>query len=273
MDAGEAVALLGPAGSGKSTLLHMLCGLARPASGTCLVLGKDPSRDFPEIAARVGVLFQRPAFYEHLSVQRNLLAQARLLGRTVSVHRVLDWVGLVECVNDRPQELNREQRRRLALAHALLGEPELLLLDEPYLDLNDEAAARVTEIFRILRENAHVSILMATQRLGDVEAVCDRALAMAEGRLVGAGEVTTLLPFETGRVEVLLEGAESAAKRLADQPWVGRVEVRRDRLVVELPDGNAQQLIAFLLTTGHRLYGVLPQRRTLQDYLLKVMNQ
>lgn len=272
VESGQVVGLLGPDGAGKSTVLNMLSGLVRPTSGAISLFGKDIRRSFLDVASRIGVFVENPGFFEHLTVRRNLLLQARLAGRPINIARVLDWVGLVETANERPQDLPPSLRRRLALGQALLTEPELLLLDEPFLGLDIEEVQPLFRLVRRLTEEAGVTVVFATRLMHAIEALCDHLAVLRDGRLLASAPAEGLLAYEPDQMEVLLDGSESAGKRLAEQSWVAHVEIKPGRLFVQLRDKNAPQLNAFLVNAGYRVHGLLPRRRTLQDFLLKVTN-
>ncbi len=272
VESGHVAGLLGPDGAGKSTVLNMMSGLVRPTSGTVSLFGKDIRKSFLEVAPRIGVFVENPGFFEHLTVRRNLLLQARLAGRPVNIVRVLDWVGLVAAANERPQHLPPPLRRRLALGQALLTEPELLLLDEPFLGLDLEEVQPLFQLVRRLTEEAGVTVIFATRLMHAVEALCDHLVILREGKPLASAPAEGLLAYEPDQVEVLLDGPEAAGRRLREQPWVAHVEIKPGRLFVQLREKNVPQLNAFLVNAGFRVHGVLPRRRTLQEFLLKVTN-
>jgi len=269
---GEVFGLLGPNGAGKSTTLHMMCGLVRPTSGGVAVFGRDLRRHFVKIAPRMGVLVERPTFYTRLSVRRNLLLLDRLAGHNVSIGRTLDLVGLLHVQSKKVYTLSAGMRQRLGLAQALLGEPELLILDEPANGLDVEATRETLRLLRRLADDAKVTIVISSHMLHEVESLCDRVAVINSGRLVACDLTDALLSYDQSRVEVLLDAPESAAKRLTDMPWIESVEVKPGRIDVRLKDGSIHQLNAFLVGAGYRISGVIPRRRTLQDFFLKVLN-
>lgn len=268
---GEVVGLLGPNGAGKSTTLYMLSGLVRPSSGSIALFGKDLRRHYLDIAASVGVLVERPAFHDYLSARDNLLLSARLAGRPVTVDRALDLVGLLSVAGRRVGTLSTGMRQRLGLAQALLLEPALLILDEPANGLDPEAAQEILTLLRRLADEANVTILISSHMLNDVEQLCDRIAILQEGRLVACERTDTLLSYDQTQVQVLLDAPEAAAKRLLDQPWVESLTVGPGKIDVVLREPNPHQLIAFLVTAGYRIAGVIPRRRTLHDYFMKAV--
>jgi len=272
VESGEVLGLLGPNGAGKSTTLYMLCSLIPPSSGAITIFGRELHRHFLEIAPRMGVLPERPVFHDYMSVRDNLLLSARLAGRNVTVDRALDRVGLLQVGHDRVGTLSSGMRQRLGLAQALLLEPELLLLDEPTSGMDPESSQEVLALLRRLAEEARVTILFSSHMLHEVQELCDRVAVINKGRLVACDHVDALLTYDQSHVEVLVDAPEAVAKRLSEQPWVLTAEVRPGRVQVALREPNVHHLTSFLVGQGFRLSGIVPRRRTLQDYFLKVLN-
>lgn len=269
---GEIMGLLGLNGAGKSTTLCMLTGLIAPSSGAVSIFGKPLDRHFLEIAARIGVLVERPVFHDYMSARDNLAACARLAGRDVTVDRALDRVGLLSVAGRRVGTLSMGMRQRLGIAQALLLDPELLVLDEPANGLDPEATQEIIRLLKRLSEESQVTILLSSHMLHEAEALCDRVAVLHEGRLVACERTQSVLSFDETHVDVLLEAPESAAKRLQTQHWVVSTEVDVGRISVTLREANANQLIAFLAAAGYRLTAVIPKRRTLQDYFMDVLH-
>lgn len=269
---GETVGLLGPNGAGKSTILHMLTGLIRPTSGTISIFGRDVRKNFVAVAARMGALVERPTFYEYLSVRRNLKIQADLCGRAVNLDRALDMTDMLEYASIKAGALSHGLRQRLGLALAMLSEPELLVLDEPTSGLDPESTQDVLTLLRRLGDESRVTILFSSHLMHEVEALCNRVAVINKGRLVSCEETASLISFDRTQVEVLIEGAEAAARRLQEQSWVVSATSKQGRLYVHLKDENVHQLNSFLVHAGYQVSGVIPRRRTLQDYFLKVLN-
>lgn len=273
VSSGEIVGLLGPKGAGKSTVLHMLCGLVRPNAGEICLFGKELRKHFIEIAPRIGVMLEHPAFIEHLSIRRNLKLQARLARQPVNVDRILGMTGLLDYASERAGSLSRELRQRLALAQAMLTEPELLLLDEPANGLDAESAIELFEMLRHLAKDAKVSILFASHLLHEVEGICDRVVFMFEGQVTPVETTNRLFSYDTSRIEVLTSHPERAMKRLTGQPWLRRAELKNGHLYAWVENGAAHHLTALLLASGIQVMGIIPQRRTLNDFFLRVVNR
>ncbi|MCL4691119.1 MAG: ABC transporter ATP-binding protein [Candidatus Hydrogenedentes bacterium] len=269
---GEVFGLLGPNGAGKSTTLYALCGLIPPTSGTISLFGKDLRRNFLDVSARIGVMVERPSFYNHLSAKRNLQLLARLSRKEVTVDRALDRVGLLHLGGRKVGAMSHGMRQRLGLAQALLTEPDLLILDEPTGGMDVESTQEILKLLRFLADEAKVTIIFSSHMLHEVETLCDRIAIMNQGRLLACEETDRLISYDTSQADVLIDAPEAAAKRLKEQPWVQSVSVLPGRVRVVLNGGSVHQLTTFLIGAGYRISGVLPKRRTLQDYFVKVLH-
>ena len=272
INSGEVFGLLGPNGAGKSTTLYMLTGLVRPTSGRVTIFGRDLQRNFVEIMARVGVLVERPAFHENLSVAKNLILFSLLSRKQVTIDRALDFVGLLHVKHERVSELSQGMRQRLGLAQAFLTEPELLILDEPTNGLDVEHTHEILKLLRRLADESGVTIVISSHMMHEVETLCDRVAIVNKGRLVSCSRTDVLISYDSSNIEVLIDVPEAAARRLREQAWVESVEVNPGRIHVRLVDVTAHHLTAFLVGQGYKIMGVIPRRRTLQEYFLKVLN-
>ncbi|UNX55014.1 ATP-binding cassette domain-containing protein [Georgenia sp. TF02-10] len=190
---GRVTAFLGPNGAGKSTTLRMLCGLTRPTAGTATVLGR-PFRELANPGRRVGVLLDAGAQHAGRTGREALTLSARLMGLGPGrVEEVLGAVGLTAAeAGARTRTYSLGMRQRLGIAHALLGEPEVLVLDEPANGL-DPAGSRWMR--RLLRgfADAGGTVLLSSHLLREVEAVADDLLVLGGGRVRAAGPASELL--------------------------------------------------------------------------------
>lgn len=236
---GEAVGYLGPNGAGKSTTMRLLVGAARPDAGTVELCGVPPFEDRTRALARVGALVETPGTAPFLHA-RDLLWHAATVrdvpvaGRRGTIESLAERVG-VKGQLDRPLgSLSTGLLRRVLIAVALVGDPAVLLLDEPTLGLDPAARRALRDLLRAERRSGR-TILLSTHLLDDVEAVCDRVLFLRDGRLVGdervdegAGHrdrvharrlaVRLLEPVAEDRLRAAV-GAEVDAQALGDGEW------------------------------------------------------
>jgi len=198
---GEILALFGPNGAGKSTLLRILAGLMRPTAGSAHVAGLDVSRDGDGVRRVIGVLASGHQLYEALTGRENLLFAATMLGLDRSAERVsevLVKVGLEAAANGRVRTFSSGMKRRLSLAKLMLREPKVMLLDEPFTNL-DLQATKLLEEFLIASKSTGTTILLATHNLTMGCEMADHMAILRQGRLV----------FDARRDEVSLESLRS----------------------------------------------------------------
>ncbi len=267
---GEVLGLLGPNGAGKSTTIGMLSGLIRPSSGRITMFGLDLARHRIEIARRMGVLVERPAFPEYLSVRRVLKIHALLAGSGVSVESVMARTGLAHAARKHVGALSQGMRQRLGIAQAILTEPELLVLDEPTSGLDVEGTRDTLRFMRRLCDEAGVTIVFSSHQMQEVELLCDRVAILNEGGLVACEEKETLLSWDLSEVELLVDRPAEAAAQLAELDWVVSVDARAGGLHLRLKGPQSGDLAAWLVGRGFQVSGLVPHRRTLEDYFLRV---
>ena len=195
VEAGEVVAVLGRSGSGKSTLLHLLGGLDKPDSGKVILAGEELTAQRPRALARtrlrhIGFVFQSFHLIEELSGEENVLLPARLPGARRGGERraraLIEQLGLSAIADRRPHELSGGEQQRFAIARALVGDPELVLADEPTGNLDHENGAVVLGLLRDLRDRAVVIVTHEPE----AAAIADRVLHLRDGRLDAARQAT-----------------------------------------------------------------------------------
>ncbi|HYN48817.1 MAG TPA: ABC transporter ATP-binding protein [Candidatus Nanopelagicales bacterium] len=189
---GQLVALLGPNGAGKTTTVEILEGYRRPDGGEVRVLGLDPRRDGSALRPRVGVMLQQGGFMPAALPRELVRLHARLFADPADPDGLLELLGLTHAAARRCKLLSGGERQRLALALALVGRPELLMLDEPTAGMDPAAKAGVRELIGDLRA-AGRTILLTTHELADVERLADHVVVIDRGRLLAAGTPAELV--------------------------------------------------------------------------------
>lgn len=186
IDAGEFVTLVGPNGAGKTTLLRILATLSRPSTGTVLIAGLDAGREGERVRQQIGFLSHRTLLYDDLTAEQNLRFYARMYEvaeDSVRIESLLERVGLDMRRHDRVETFSRGMKQRLAVARAVLHEPQVLLMDEPYTGLDPQAVETLTDLLVGLSREGR-AILLTTHRMSRGLAVGGRVLVLHEGRLV-----------------------------------------------------------------------------------------
>ncbi|MFO8149260.1 MAG: ABC transporter ATP-binding protein [Trueperaceae bacterium] len=284
---GEVVGLLGHNGAGKTTTVRLLAGVLAPTSGSARVFGLDPSVDGVAVRRRVGVSTETPAVDDRLSGRAGLTTFADLYGVPVArvrqrVDELLSSFDLAEAADRKVGTYSRGMRQRLALARALLHDPELLFLDEPTAGLDPVAARAVADRVRGLRGEGR-SVILCTHDLAQAQALCDRVVVLEHGRVVAAGAPAALAAGLGAGVRVRFVASAPAdvdvAARLSALDGWGGVVAEPGVAATDAPaDGGAllvsgvardaeavAEAVATLVAGGVRLYAVERELPDLED--------
>jgi ABC-2 type transport system ATP-binding protein len=249
--AGEVFSLLGPNGAGKTTTVEILEGYRRRDGGAASVLGVDPERADRAWRERIGVVLQQSELYPNLTVREMVALFAGYYQQPREVDEVVRLVGLAEKREARVRSLSGGQKRRLDLAVALAGDPELLFLDEPTTGFDPAARRAAWEMIRSLRALGK-TVLLTTHYLDEAEQLADRVAVLREGRIVAVGT-----PAE-------LTGAAPATE----------IRYRRDgeqvTLRTEEPTRVLHELTGRALAEGVELDGLTVRRPTLEEVYLSL---
>jgi ABC-2 type transport system ATP-binding protein len=214
VDAGSIAALLGPNGAGKTTTVEIVEGYRRPDRGEVRVLGLDPTRDARTLRGRVGLMLQGGGIYPQARPRELIRLYARFYRDPLDPDGLLERVGLAEVAGSRYKVLSGGQRQRLALALALVGRPELVVLDEPTAGMDPAAKASTRELIGSLRDDG-VTVVLTTHELADVERLADRMAILDRGRIVAQGTLAELAAGATARLRFSLRSAIDEADRVA----------------------------------------------------------
>jgi ABC-2 type transport system ATP-binding protein len=281
VERGELYGFLGPNGAGKTTTIRMALGLIFPTSGRVELLGQPVALDRAPLG-RVGALVEEPAFWRYLSGRKNLEYFARAGGsgsdtrhRLARIDEVLDLVELSVAADKRVTAYSQGMRQRLGIALALLGEPELLVLDEPTNGLDPGGMRDVRRLLRRLADEG-TTVFVSSHLLAEVEAMCDRVGVMANGRLAAEGAPASLRGG-ADRLLVEVDDLASAARIAAE---LRNISVDGDEslghgagvLRVMLLDGaDPADLNAALVRGGVRVRSLQPQRSSLEDVFMQLV--
>jgi ABC-2 type transport system ATP-binding protein len=275
---GEVYGLIGPNGAGKTTAMSVMAGLIGFDSGLCEVLGRPPRGRASKERARIGFLPEEPVFADALTAREYLdfigaaMGFPRSEGRSASL---LATVSLSEAAGRRIAGFSRGMRQRLGLACALLGDPELLILDEPSSALDPEGRKDVVEIIRGLKE-AGRTVILSTHILHDIERICDRVALVDHGGLLFEGTMSEALESGVAMgtdISISRPFAESEAAELSRWPLAAKAECEGTEAYIEMkagvePDSGRSALTAELARLGLPLVSLNPRKRSLEDVFL-----
>ena len=265
---GRIFGLLGPNGSGKTTTIGMLLGLVRPTSGSFSLLGSRMSH--ADALHRVGAIVEQPSFYPYLSGRRNLAYFLGISGRgsPKELDDLLEQVGLADRATDRFHTYSLGMKQRLGLAYTLLGDPELLILDEPTNGMDPAGMAEVRDLIRSLA-SANRTVMLSSHLLHEVEQICESVAILSSGKVIVQGDVADLLhPQEQIRLKTSDDA--KAVEILTALDWVEDVRIEGDALVVTAPHDRTSELSAALGRLGVYVSEIAPLQVSLEQYFLDV---
>ncbi len=275
VEKGEVFGFLGPNGAGKTTTIRMLAALIAPTSGSATVAGFRVGRENRSIRQNVGVLTETPGLYKRLSALDNLLFFARLYGVNSPEKQAERYLRLFELWDRRDQlagGFSKGMRQKLALARALLHEPQVLFLDEPTAGLDPEAAKVVRDLIETLRTRER-TIFLCTHNLDEAERLCDR-VALFKTRLVALGRPSELKERMYGRRTVVrLLDPPAGIEDALDLPFIKRIERDDGALVISLTDPERENpiLVKRLVELGAKVQSVSELDVRLEEMYLDVM--
>ncbi len=270
---GEVVGLLGPNGAGKSTTIGMVLGLIAPTAGRAEIAGRDVRADPAGALANVGAIVEVPAFYPYLSGRDNLTALALIRGggALARVEPALARVGLTDRARSPFRTYSLGMRQRLGIASTLLGDPSLVILDEPTNGLDPAGQREIRTLVRELASEGR-AVLLASHLLHEVEQVCHKVLVIKKGRLIASGPIAEIV--RAGSVYAI-EVAPAAAARDAVLGLAGieSVTVRDGGIDVAAQPGMGAALNRALVQAGLYAGAIVPKRGSLEDVFLELTTE
>lgn len=262
----EVYGFLGPNGAGKSTTIRMLLGLIRPSGGELRLFGQTLA-DTPSPLRRVGSLVDGGNFYPFLSGRKNLEVLARTMGRgRERIDPLLGQVGLAKDGGRKVKGYSTGMRQRLGVAAALLGDPDLIILDEPANGLDAAGIQEMRVLIRSLAEEHGKTVFLSSHLLHEVQQLCDRVAIISSGTMIHESRIADLLRHDSGyRVEASpLNVAEAA---LAAR-WPTRID--GEALLVDATREDVPDLVRRLVGAGADVHGVAPTQRNLEEVFLSM---
>ncbi|RLC99643.1 MAG: multidrug ABC transporter ATP-binding protein [Chloroflexi bacterium] len=276
VDKGEVFGLLGPNGAGKTTTVRMLAALLVPTSGEAWVAGCQAGVDDQGIRQKIGLLPESPGLYDALTAEQNLAFYGEMYGvenKNQQIQRYLELLGLWNRRFEPVGTFSKGMRQKLAIARALLHEPEVLFLDEPTSGLDPQAARLVRDFIAELKEEGR-TIILTTHNLEEADRLCDR-VAVISGHLLALDSPRELRRKLFGRRVVfhLLEANQRLASELEKFDFVTEAQVVENKILVAVDDPEEQNpcLIRALVESGAEIQFVGELRRRLEDVYLELM--
>jgi ABC-2 type transport system ATP-binding protein len=267
---GEVFALLGPNGAGKTTTVEILEGYRRRDAGEVSVLGLDPGHQRAKLKPRIGIVLQSTGVDRYLTVAETIAMYSGYYPHPRPVDEVIDVVGLGEKRDARVVKLSGGQQRRLDVAIALAGDPDLLFLDEPTTGFDPSARHEAWQVVRNLADLGK-TVLLTTHYMDEAQALANRVAVIAAGRIVAEGTPDTLAGRDTARARVIFSPPNGSAPpselnaRVLDD---GRVEVSPENLTAAL-----HRLTGWAIENGTVLDDLQIVRPSLEDVYLQLTGE
>lgn len=266
---GQVFGLLGPNGSGKTTSLSILLDLVRNDTGTFEWFGKPPTK---ESRKRIGSVIESPNFFPYLSPVRNLKIIADIKDKPYDdIEEVLEITGLYERRNDRFRTFSFGMKQRLAVASALMGNPDVLILDEPTNGLDPQGIAQIRDLIKNVAAKG-ITIILASHLLDEVQKICSHVAVMSKGRKLYDGDVSEVLAVSE-LLEISAKDMEQLRSAIATHPDFSSVARSEDKWLVHFK-GKIQpaEVNEFLYKQGIVVTHLAERKRTLEQHFLELLH-
>lgn len=270
IEKGQVYGILGPNGSGKTTTLGMILGVINPTEGTYAWFGTEPKTNQRR---RIGAILEQPIFYPDLSAQRNLeIACAIKKADTARISVVLERVGLLDRKKDRFSTYSLGMKQRLALASALLSDPEVLVLDEPTNGLDPQGISQMRELINSIASEGK-TIIVSSHLLDEIQKTCTHVAILRKGQLLRSGKIGDLMQSPAS-FKIQTDNNVEAEKLLLQSSFVKSVATDGLFLLVSCePDVSGAQINQYLAEKGLFLSQLIYHKASLEEEFLSIVNQ
>jgi lantibiotic transport system ATP-binding protein len=267
---GEIYGFLGPNGAGKTTTIKMLLGLVKPTKGAIRVFGKDLQKNKLDILRKVGSLVEYPSYYGHLNAIENLETVRRILG--VPRSRIDEVLSVVRLANDAKRAVkgySLGMKQRLGIATALLGQPELLILDEPTNGLDPSGILEVRELIKRMPHEQGITILVSSHLLSEIDQMATQVGIITKGRMIFQDSIASLRQRSQSTIRIGVSKPEEAWRRLLARGI--QAEYKEQRLILEgAPDDKIAFVVDALVREGFSVYRVEEDGQSLEEIFLEL---
>ncbi len=267
---GDIYGFLGPNGAGKTTTIRMLLGLMKPTSGTIEIFQKDLRAERISILKRVGSLVENPSYYPHLTAYENLEAVRKILGVSKSrIYEVLKIVRLTDVANKKVKGFSLGMKQRLGIATALLGEPELLILDEPTNGLDPSGIIEIRHLIKRLSTEFGITILISSHLLSEIDQIATTVGIVSKGKLIFQDSIEIMRQFAQKNIILKVNDGEKAWRSLLAKGIKSDYQDRQ-LLLLEHSNEKVADVVRILVEDGFSIYRVEEEKRSLEDIFLQM---
>lgn len=270
VESGQVFGFLGPNGAGKSTTIRMILNLIRPTQGDIHIYGQSVQTDYDLLKFRVGAMVDGARFYPFLSGRANLevLAKSGGVYRQEQVDGLLEQVGMIDRADRLTKDYSTGMAQRIGIAATLLGNPDLIILDEPTNGLDPKGIREIRQFIRDLVDNHGKTVFLSSHLLNEIEQICDHVAIINHGEIIQQGAVSDLL---AGQVALRIETDNpQIAHQILSDHWKTQLDEHSDWINIQATRDDTPHVLQKLMTADVLVFQVVTQRRTLEDYFLAV---
>lgn len=273
IDQGEIFGFLGPNGAGKTTTIRMLVGLIRPTSGQIRIGGYDLQSQYLQAIRQVGCIVENPECYPYLTGRENLELFTRMVDTipTERIDEVIEFVELDQRIDDPVKTYSLGMKQRLGIAQALLGNPQLLILDEPTNGLDPAGIRELRSFIRKLADEKGISVFISSHILHEIQLLCDRVAIIHEGRVLTTERVKQLVNRPTF-VEWHLDPIEKGKDVFEQLSYISHLDIQADqgKVLVQMPPDKIAVTNQHLVENQIQIMRIHPHQMTLEDIFLQI---
>jgi len=269
---GEVFGFLGPNGAGKTTTIRMLVGLIKATEGTISIGGYNIKENFREAMRQIGSIVENPELYTYLTGWENLKQFARMLGG-ISDERILEiakMVHLNERIHDKVKTYSLGMKQRLGIAQALLGNPKLLILDEPTNGLDPAGIREMREFIHKLVKEENMSVFISSHLLSEVQMICDRVAIIHKGKMITVAPIEELIKTASDRVEWIVTPISRALELLKTSKEIREISIDDERLLCRMDITTISAWNKRFVENGIDVHSVKELVFTLEDLFIEL---
>ncbi|NWK71430.1 ABC transporter ATP-binding protein [Bacillus paramycoides] len=269
---GEVFGFLGPNGAGKTTTIRMLVGLIKATEGTISVGGYSIKENFREAMRQIGSIVENPELYTYLTGWENLKQFARMLGDIPDerISEIAKMVHLDERIHDKVKTYSLGMKQRLGIAQALLGNPKLLILDEPTNGLDPAGIRELREFIHKLVKEENMSVFISSHLLSEVQMICDRVAIIHKGKMITVAPIEELIKTASDRVEWVVTPISKAKDMLDAAEEIGEVSIEDERLLCRMDVTSINVWNKRFVEDGIDVHSVKELVFTLEDLFIEL---
>ncbi|KEJ02299.1 ABC transporter ATP-binding protein [Clostridium botulinum] len=269
---GDVYGFLGPNGAGKSTTIKSIMGLIKPTSGKVIINGYDVEKDSEKAIEKIGTMVEAPSFYGGLSGYKNLILMANLYGVPKKrVDEVLEMVRLTDSAHKNVSKYSLGMKQRLGIARAFLNNPNIVILDEPTNGLDPQGIKDIRELIQDLSKKYHVTFLISSHILSEIQAVCNRIGIIEKGSLKVEGYVEELLNTDEEVIEIYTREKEKTSRLLKNMNTFSKIECFEGGIRIKIKKGNFRNINKLLISNDVNVENLHCSETSLEDYFFDVM--